>query len=137
MTKVFVYGTLRKGESNHSLISAWVKSITPASVRGWMFDLGDYPAIVEGSGFVYGEILEFDDPEEAIRRMDWLEDYHGPGHRENHYERVETEAVMEGGLTEKVQVYQYVLQQKAALAEHYPLIKSGDWLKRDSSDERY
>jgi gamma-glutamylcyclotransferase (GGCT)/AIG2-like uncharacterized protein YtfP len=57
---VFVYGTLKRGERNHGLLAAHARSIEPASIRGRLFDTGDFPALAEGDGIVHGELVELD-----------------------------------------------------------------------------
>jgi gamma-glutamylcyclotransferase (GGCT)/AIG2-like uncharacterized protein YtfP len=128
--KIFVYGTLREGQSNFGLISDLVKSITPATTRGWMFDLGGYPVLVDGSGHISGEVMEFHDPEEAIKRMDALEGYNGPNNASNHYEREQTTVEMMDGRLEICEVYRYSENRKQELISRYPIIFIGDWNER-------
>lgn len=72
MHYVFTYGTLKRGYRNHHYLKN-SKFICEASIDGfYMFDLGKYPGIYEGSGVIYGEIYEVDDDE--LREMDLLEE---------------------------------------------------------------
>jgi gamma-glutamylcyclotransferase (GGCT)/AIG2-like uncharacterized protein YtfP len=103
--KVFVYGTLRRGFDNYNLIEKDVKSVTAAKMRGILYDLGDYPAMIAGEGVVVGEILEFTDPVRAFHVMDLLEEFDSPGHRDNEYERVMQEAETEDGSIVLCHVY--------------------------------
>jgi len=41
----FVYGTLKRGQCRESMWPRTPRSIRPAFVRGWLYDLGPYPAM--------------------------------------------------------------------------------------------
>jgi len=84
MTRIFVYGTLKRGGENHEWL-AGQRFIAPARTRPRyrMFDLGGYPGMVrddEGVA-VEGEIWEVDAA--GLTRLDVLEDVGG-----GEYERV-------------------------------------------------
>ena len=59
---IFVYGTLRRGERAHALLSRARFLGEARTVAGYaLIDLGAYPGLVQmGSGFVVGEIYEVD-----------------------------------------------------------------------------
>jgi len=84
---VFVYGTLLTGESNHHIAAPHTKAVIPGTVRGRLYDIGTYPALVlSGDGAdVPGEWISVS--EEGLQAMDELEEYYGPGQM-NVYERV-------------------------------------------------
>jgi len=86
--RVFVYGTLKRGGIYHSLIAPHVLEVWEGWVPGVLVDLGAYPGWVPGPGRVWGEVLRVDRVDEALAKLDDLEDYHGPGRPENLYERV-------------------------------------------------
>lgn len=70
--RVFVYGTLMRGQSNHEsfLKDEWYAGA--GIVCGFdMYDMGSYPGIVKGSGDVTGELYEV--PASAIESLDQLE----------------------------------------------------------------
>jgi len=119
MHKMFVYGTLRAGESNHGLLKGAVCLSLSAHVSGTMLDTGlGYPAVTEGSGKVWGEMYEVDD--DTLKRIDELEDYYGPGDPRNLYERVKTAALTDRG---QVQTWIYVSDRfKSGF-----VIPHGDW----------
>ena len=55
---VFVYGTLMKGQTNHSYLKN-SKCCGSATVEGYdMYDCGWYPAIVDGDSLIVGELYE-------------------------------------------------------------------------------
>jgi gamma-glutamylcyclotransferase (GGCT)/AIG2-like uncharacterized protein YtfP len=131
--KIFVYGTLRKGYANHRIISDYVKRITPATIRGWMFNLGPYPAVVQGDGYVEGELIEFKEAEfeKAFQVMDRLEGFSTPGSLYNHYERITTEAITRDKRKEECFVYIYSNDHKSELLQNDSIIYSGDWSQKD------
>ncbi|WNR47133.1 gamma-glutamylcyclotransferase family protein [Paenibacillus roseipurpureus] len=88
MISVFVYGTLLVGESNHGVVSPFMKHAEPGVIHGRLYDVGPYPALVrtEDNHQVVGEWLDV--TEEGLIAMDELEMYYGPGHPNNEYERV-------------------------------------------------
>lgn len=45
VTNVFVYGTLKRGQCREKMWPRPPFSIRPGYVRGWLFDLGPYPAM--------------------------------------------------------------------------------------------
>jgi gamma-glutamylcyclotransferase (GGCT)/AIG2-like uncharacterized protein YtfP len=53
----FVYGTLKRGQSNYPLIAAAVRAALPATIRGRLYDVGPFPALAHGDETVYGELL--------------------------------------------------------------------------------
>ena len=69
--KVFVYGTLMNGESNHHFLEN-SSCLGASTVEGYqMYNVGWYPAIVAGDGMVIGELYEV--PQEDMSRIDMLE----------------------------------------------------------------
>ena len=68
---VFVYGTLKKGKSNHDLLKN-SKFLNKAILNcATMHSLGHYPAIKNGLGHVHGEVYEVDAV--TMDRLDRLE----------------------------------------------------------------
>lgn len=97
MITVFVYGTLKPGESNYFLCADRVTSSKPAIVHAALYHLPfHYPTIVPGNGITYGYLLTFDDP--AI--LEILDEYEqhdpeaiAPFGSNNDYERRELEVL--------------------------------------------
>jgi 8-oxo-dGTP pyrophosphatase MutT (NUDIX family)/gamma-glutamylcyclotransferase (GGCT)/AIG2-like uncharacterized protein YtfP len=89
---VFVYGTLLTGERNHYIAAPHVKSTSPGAVRGCMYNVGRYPAMVlEAEGAeIPGEWFRV--TQEGLKQMDLLEEYYGPD-QDNEYERVWVEDI--------------------------------------------
>jgi len=76
MFPVFVYGTLKPGESAYDTFCApHGAEATPALTRGCLFHLPQgYPALTVGDRWVTGALLTFPD-DRAIAHMDAFEDY--------------------------------------------------------------
>ncbi|HEY8599984.1 MAG TPA: gamma-glutamylcyclotransferase family protein, partial [Thermomicrobiales bacterium] len=53
----FVYGTLKRGQSNYPLIAASVREARPATIRGRLYDVGPFPALAHGDEAIHGELL--------------------------------------------------------------------------------
>jgi len=83
--RVFVYGTLLPGESNHGVVSRWLLDARPGMVRGRLVDCGAWPALVPAAGRVRGMWLTV--RREALADLDELEDFTGP-ESANDYERI-------------------------------------------------
>jgi gamma-glutamylcyclotransferase (GGCT)/AIG2-like uncharacterized protein YtfP len=118
---VFVYGTLRHGEYNHTVAEPFIVRTEPGVVRGYLYDVGPYPALVlDANGRdIIGEWLTV--TEEGLKAMDRLEGYRGSGSN-NFYERVwvrDAYSEQEGWV--------YVWHN----SKGYPEIFSGDWKNRE------
>jgi gamma-glutamylcyclotransferase (GGCT)/AIG2-like uncharacterized protein YtfP len=89
MLRVFVYGTLKPGQSNYqAYCSDLASAIQPARLRGQLFDLPmGYPGMIAGKDWVKGYLLSFTN-EAVLADLDRLEDYQSdrPSH-ENEYQR--------------------------------------------------
>ncbi|HID22528.1 MAG TPA: gamma-glutamylcyclotransferase, partial [Planctomycetaceae bacterium] len=85
---LFVYGTLMRGGSRQRLWPRRPQRIERAQVRGVLYDLGPYPAMVEGDGQVGGELWEFAaaDMAATLDRLDHIEGY-VPGDPDSLYAR--------------------------------------------------
>jgi gamma-glutamylaminecyclotransferase len=72
--RLFVYGTLMRGEPNHHVLGARARSLSAAltAPRYRLVDLGEYPVLLEGgAASVRGELYDLD--EAALRRLDRFE----------------------------------------------------------------
>lgn len=85
---VFVYGTLRQGQCRENLWPRRPLSVAVAYVRGHLFDLGPYPAMLAGGDPIRGECwaLRGEDIEETLRVLDEIEGF-GQPHEVDLYER--------------------------------------------------
>ncbi len=93
LIRIFVYGTLKPGESNFEQYCANRVIATQAAIAyGLLFDLHlGYPSMTEGDRPVYGYLLSFTDTT-MLKAMDELEDFDPsrPADR-NEYNRVQIE----------------------------------------------
>lgn len=128
---VFVYGTLRRGGVNHRLLEA-ANFCGETSIPGFvMWSFGAYPAVVpaESAGAapsIKAELYEVDAG--LLARLDRLEDYYGPGHPRNLYDR--REATDAAGR----RAFLYVLEphrlEQKPFSKRKQLLPGGDWMAR-------
>jgi gamma-glutamylcyclotransferase (GGCT)/AIG2-like uncharacterized protein YtfP len=78
---VFVYGSLRKGfqSSAYEYISRYFNFFGEATVKGKLFDLGEYPAAIPVSenAFIKGELYIVKNENEFSWAIAQLDDYEG------------------------------------------------------------
>lgn len=144
--KVFVYGTLLKGWGNfQAFLSYFEPQVIEATVRGrifWAGVKGCFPCLFnlsKGARDVHGQIMVIRPQSicEALRSLDRLEGYAGPGRR-NHYDRVVKVAVDLKGRRHRVFTYSYPLNQLQSFVEQGLEISSGSWASamRNFKEER-
>ncbi|MET0132180.1 MAG: gamma-glutamylcyclotransferase [Kibdelosporangium sp.] len=73
--RLFVYGTLRPGESAWELLAPWADGEPyRSSIRGSMFDTGfGYPGLLRGDGEVSGWVVPLREPASALATLDSYE----------------------------------------------------------------
>jgi len=110
MALLFTYGTLKKGYTNHSVMSnAKFIGVTVTEPLFTMYNLGRYPAItLSGSTAIVGEVYEVDD----LYRTDVLEGY------PTFYDRVEID-------TEYGRAWVYYCDAPSHCGI---IIESGEWI---------
>jgi len=124
MHRLFVYGSLKFGEINHDRIfGGFDIKVTPAWTYGKLYDLGYFPALTEGNNKVYGELIEFDDPE-ILMKIDMLEGYRGKESSFNFYERREMQVFSD---KEEFTAWAYFLRKYKVIDADGELITSGIW----------
>lgn len=127
-TQVFVYGTLRPGQSNFDVVRRYVVSSEPANLRGASMTASSFPYVWRTStGTVWGDLLVIDptSTEAALRALDRLEGYAGPG-MNNHYDRAAVQVVTNEGRETKA--WTYLVDEFRASA--FAPVRSGDFLSR-------
>jgi len=128
MLRVFVYGTLKPGQSNHrAYCGDRTIAVQTAKVRGQLFDLPmGYPGMVSGKDWVKGYLLSFTD-EAVLTDLDRLEDYSSdrPSH-ENEYQREWVEVFDEN---EQLQgfAWAYFMSLEKVEQSGGMLIGDGEW----------
>jgi gamma-glutamylcyclotransferase (GGCT)/AIG2-like uncharacterized protein YtfP len=120
---IFVYGTLRRGASNHAqLASARFVGMARTRARYELVDLGGYPAVVEGGHTaVIGELYEVDD--ELLCELDRFEDVPVL------YERKSVDIALrdvDSNDDVYIPVEAYVMSRERA--QSAPRIPHGDWI---------
>lgn len=120
---VFVYGTLRKGDSND------ITKLTPAPVyignsiiKGDMYHLGGYPGVtLGGSGNIIGEVYAITEPLERL--LDGIESEY-PAQSDEYVKR-KLKIVMDEQSLDCI-----VYEINAAYIKDKTPIMSGDWIKK-------
>lgn len=116
MYKLFVYGTLRKGEGNHELLrDAEFLGEHTTEPKFTMVDMGAFPGVIlDGKNSISGEVYEVNP--HTYRRVEMLEGYH-PDPKSTFYSKHIVD-------TEFGEAEMYVLDPSYL---GYPVIESGKW----------
>lgn len=138
--KIFVYGSLMKDFFNYNnYLKGKVKSAKLAKTKGKLYHLGDrgYPAMVEGTDVVFGELIEIEDFEMNLNSLDGLENYYEENSNLNEYNRVikdieilDTEEIV------KAYVYQFNQKNINNRKANTIYIPSGDWREYMNQKDR-
>jgi gamma-glutamylcyclotransferase (GGCT)/AIG2-like uncharacterized protein YtfP len=117
--RLFVYGTLRSGQTARSLIAPHVTRSEPATIDGkiYAFPMG-YPGLVEGDGQVVGEVVWLTDLAAALALLDAYEG--------TDFVRMLKQVRRGDGAIEVAWVYYLADQTTVHLAEPIP---DGDWVR--------
>ncbi|MFF4248316.1 gamma-glutamylcyclotransferase family protein [Streptomyces sp. NPDC001822] len=135
----FVYGTLLPGEHNHDrYLRGRTHDERPAVLPGALLYEGPgYPYAIDGHGTVSGVLVTAapDSYTELLRLLDRLEEYSGPDHPRNLYERVvRTVLPSAGDLSppEPVRAWVYLAATTVtrSLRTGGTVVPGGDWLTR-------
>jgi gamma-glutamylcyclotransferase (GGCT)/AIG2-like uncharacterized protein YtfP len=125
--KLFVYGTLLDEDNKYGIyVRDSSKFYSTARLRGKLYDIGEYPGAVlapEGDDFLYGIILEMDEPIEVLALVDMYEGYGADQPQPNEFIRVLTEAETETGPV-NCWIYLYNLSTNGLIA-----IENGRYIK--------
>ena len=111
ITKVFVYGTLKKGRRLDRKAFADLRtSVQEATIEGSIFDLGPYPTIkLDGKGLVIGEVHTFPEKhmENVKRVMDSIEGYNSSYPDKGLYNCHKVKATLKDGEVVVAWTYEY------------------------------
>jgi gamma-glutamylcyclotransferase (GGCT)/AIG2-like uncharacterized protein YtfP len=109
---VFVYGTLKRGQSREKCWPRKPVSIEAATLRGALFDLGPYPGLAEGKDWVAGELWQFttNDMSVTLAALDEIEGYRS--REDDEYRRVIIECTVD---RKSVAAWAYRYARSAAL----------------------
>ncbi|MBK9035383.1 MAG: gamma-glutamylcyclotransferase [Myxococcales bacterium] len=126
--RLFVYGTLRTGQTARAIVAAHLVGGVSATTRGSLYAFpGDYPGVVpDDGGVIVGELLQLRDLASALPLLDAFEG--------DEFMRMLTEVTTADGGT---WAWIYVLVSPE-LARHGRRLEHGDWaryLARAASDQ--
>jgi len=118
---IALYGSLLRGLGAMQEIGVGdrLRFVGPCSIEGQLFDLGPYPGLRRGTGFVIGEIYALLDPE-ALHVLDRFEGFEPARRRKSLYLR-ERVPLIEPAAT---QAWVYFYNQIPDASQR---IESGDW----------
>ncbi|OKI70367.1 hypothetical protein AMK14_14480 [Streptomyces sp. TSRI0445] len=138
----FVYGTLLPGEPNHDLfLRGRTAGERPAVLpRALLYDGPGYPYAIEGHGRVHGTLLVAAPGVygELLGLLDHLEEFLGPGHPRNLYERVVREVELPGtgdGGSVRAWVYLAATAVTRSLRTGGVRIPEGRWVTGRAPDD--
>lgn len=131
MTVVAVYGSLRKGMGNHSLLMGQTFVGTTQTTEAYaMYSLGGFPKVELQGDKVSPIVVElYDVDDKGLSRLDMLEGYRGPNGN-NFYDR----SLVNTGLGEA-----WIYHIEGDTRGSVNLVDDGDWVRfRNSiSNRRY
>jgi gamma-glutamylcyclotransferase (GGCT)/AIG2-like uncharacterized protein YtfP len=134
---LFVYGTLmqaanggRLGRAQRDRLQREATFVGAASIRGLLYDLGDYPGLCltdDPDSIVHGEVVRLADPDHSFRWLDPYENIVAGEHPHNEYARIVAKARLEDQT--ELQVWVYVYNRDVGQRQPVP---GGRWLVRPS-----
>ena len=114
--KLFVYGTLRKGFPLHRYLSGQARFIGAGTIRGILYDLGEYPGVVHSeNGEVQGELYELETGAKLLSKLDRVEGFRPEDPKNSLFIRSLTEVTLPDKKTTKA--WAYFLSSKPAGAQ--------------------
>lgn len=126
---LFVYGTLSPkhapSEIRHSVRR--LHPISSATVKGYLYDLGEYPAAILDASTrrkITGQVFELPADPSVLRSLDAYEGYKPKNVKESLFIRRRTTVVLDDGQELECWIYIYNRDLGAA-----PLIASGNYAK--------
>ncbi len=119
---VFVYGTLRRGGSNHFRMEGAVFQ-GAASVRGRLYRIDWYPGLVldENGGGIAGDVFAVEPGH--LRELDDFEGLSADGVEGTEYRRVQVPVTLESGTRVEAWIWEW-----RGPVERFPEVAGGDWL---------
>ena len=128
MYHVFVYGTLRKEQTNAHFMQGAKCIADRAWTYGKLFDTNEgYPAMIcSNKDKVYGEVYEVND--DVLQKLDELEEYTGNAESDL-YDRITETIYLDD---REIRAFAYIAQDKEMLRK---VIISGDWVEYQREKE--
>ncbi len=125
---VFVYGTLRRGGTNHFRMSG-ADLVTEGVVKGKIYRIAWYPGLVLGDeGEVHGEVYSVDAAQ--LLELDAFEGLSAGEIEGSEYRRVKTVVFRPGGKTVAAWVWEWI-----GPFDEADLLTQGDWIVVEPGDE--
>src|SRR5437588_543686 len=126
---LFVYGTLRPELAPDEVADAvhQLRRIGAATVRGQLYDLGEYPgAILDASAntTISGEVFELPDDQTVLAALDEYEGFNPNDSEASLFVRIKCQVTLSDG--RKLESWIYVYNRSP---EQMPLLTSGDYAK--------
>jgi gamma-glutamylcyclotransferase (GGCT)/AIG2-like uncharacterized protein YtfP len=133
---LFVYGTLRPeiAPSEVADVVNQLRTVGPASVRGCLYDLGEYPgAILDASAetMIAGEVFELPDGKVILARLDDYEGYDANDPETSLFVRIKCAAALSDGRQFESWIYVY-----NRWPEQMSLIADGDYAKLQTAKRK-
>jgi len=130
--RVFVYGTLMRGECRHQSLQADAEILhaLPAKTKGRLLDLGAFPGLVpavEQGEQVVGEYYRVMDIGLTLGTLDQIEEFRGYGIEGSLYTRVLAQLDTETGATQVAWTYHL-----SEIPPSATVIPSGSWRSRSA-----
>ena len=91
---LFVYGTLLNHNNEFAVyLKEHSHFFANGKVKGTLYDIGEYPGAVldDGDEYIYGVILQIDDPEVVFLEIDDYEGYGDEQREPNEFVRISTD----------------------------------------------
>lgn len=122
---VFVYGTLRRGGSNHFRMAA-AKFVSSATLTGRLYRVHWYPGLVldEAGDEIHGDLYEVDQDTLAI--LDVFEGLSAGEIEGTEYRRLKTEVVLQDSSVREAWVWEWI-----GATDEVKRLSDGDWLKAE------
>lgn len=134
--RIFVYGTLKRGQVRERCWPRMPLGIEVATVRGTLYDLGPYPALVEGNDVIAGELWHFEEEDvpPTIAVLDEVEGF--SGNADDWYRRVVVKCQTATGA---VQAWTYLYARTTELRQETRIKPNGsgvcEWSQGSGADE--
>jgi gamma-glutamylcyclotransferase (GGCT)/AIG2-like uncharacterized protein YtfP len=124
---LFLYGTLLPGDEagESSGIVRKLKRVGSATVRGRLYDFGDYPgAVIDRSAktSIKGELFELPNDDSTLKALDDYEEFNRTDRKNSLFVRIRTVAELHDG--RRLNAWVYVYNRDPGSAR---LIASGDY----------
>lgn len=122
---VFVYGTLRRGGSNHFRM-AGAEFVTAGTIRGRMYRIDWYPGLVldDSGDEIHGEVYRVDS--DLLAALDVFEGLSAGEVEGSEYRRVETSVVGRDSRILTAWVWEWL-----GMVDETQRLSKGDWLKEE------